>query len=178
MVATVDDPELGATTQIGVPINLLGTPGGDHERSAARRRAQHRDLGRLGSTPTRSPPSRRGSRWRRASTPRCRDPLDARPSVHVRALAEPGDRGPLEGVTLVDFGQYLAGPFGPMIIGDLGADVIKVEPVTGDGMRLAGKPFFGCQRGKRDIAVNLKDPEGLEDRARARRARPTSSTTT
>ena len=68
----------------------------------------------------------------------------------------------LEGVTLVDFGQYLAGPFGPMILGDLGADVIKVEPVTGDGMRMATKPFFGCQRGKRDIALNIKTPEGLE----------------
>ncbi len=67
----------------------------------------------------------------------------------------------LEGIRLVDFGQYLAGPFGPMIIGDLGAEVIKVEPVTGDGMRMAGKPFFGCQRGKRDIALNLKDPRGL-----------------
>ncbi|HEY7135553.1 MAG TPA: CoA transferase [Acidimicrobiia bacterium] len=67
----------------------------------------------------------------------------------------------LEGVLLLDFGQYLAGPFGPMIIGDLGADVIKVEPVAGDGMRI-GKPFVGCQRGKRDIAVNLKDPAGLD----------------
>jgi crotonobetainyl-CoA:carnitine CoA-transferase CaiB-like acyl-CoA transferase len=67
----------------------------------------------------------------------------------------------LEGVRLVDFGQYLAGPFGPMIIGDLGAEVIKVEPVTGDGMRLAPKPFFGCQRGKRDLALNVKDPRGL-----------------
>jgi crotonobetainyl-CoA:carnitine CoA-transferase CaiB-like acyl-CoA transferase len=70
--------------------------------------------------------------------------------------------GALDGVLLVDFGQYLAGPFGPMVIGDLGADVIKVEPVTGDGMRLAGKPFFGCQRGKRDIALDLKSPRGLE----------------
>jgi crotonobetainyl-CoA:carnitine CoA-transferase CaiB-like acyl-CoA transferase len=34
-----------------------------------------------------------------------------------------------------------------MILSELGADVIKVEPVTGDGMRMAGKPFFGCQRG-------------------------------
>ena len=48
-----------------------------------------------------------------------------------------------------------------MIIGDLGAEVIKVEPVTGDGMRMASKPFFGCQRGKRDIALNVKDPRGL-----------------
>jgi crotonobetainyl-CoA:carnitine CoA-transferase CaiB-like acyl-CoA transferase len=70
--------------------------------------------------------------------------------------------GPLDGLTLVDFGQYLAGPFGPMILADLGMDVIKVEPVTGDGMRMAGKPFFGCQRGKRDIALNIKTPEGHE----------------
>ncbi len=67
----------------------------------------------------------------------------------------------LDGVLVVDFGQYLAGPFGPMIMGDLGAEVIKVEPVHGDGMRLAGKPFFGCQRGKRSIALDLKTPRGL-----------------
>lgn len=70
--------------------------------------------------------------------------------------------GALDGVVVLDFGQYLAGPFGPMILSDLGADVIKVEPVTGDGMRLAGKPFFGCQRGKRDIALDLKSEQGLE----------------
>ena len=84
----------------------------------------------------------------------------------------------LEGVTLIDFGQYLAGPFGPMILGDLGADVIKVEPVTGDGMRMATKPFFGCQRGKRDIALNIKTESGLEIALEADRDRPTSSITT
>ena len=73
----------------------------------------------------------------------------------------PDGRGPLAGLRLIDFGQYLAGPFGPMILSDLGMDVIKVEPVTGDGMRMAGKPFVGCQRGKRDIALNVKTPEGL-----------------
>jgi crotonobetainyl-CoA:carnitine CoA-transferase CaiB-like acyl-CoA transferase len=68
----------------------------------------------------------------------------------------------LEGVVVVDFGQYLAGPFGPMILGDLGADVIKVEPVTGDGMRMVNQPFFGCSRGKRDIALNIKSEVGKE----------------
>ncbi len=68
----------------------------------------------------------------------------------------------MDGVRVIDFGQYLAGPFGPMILSDLGADVIKVEPVAGDGMRMAATPFFGCQRGKRDIALNIKDPKGLE----------------
>ena len=67
----------------------------------------------------------------------------------------------LSGLRLIDFGQYLAGPFGPMILADLGMDVIKVEPVGGDAMRMAGTPFFGCQRGKRDLGLNIKDPAGL-----------------
>src|SRR5262245_14754002 len=71
--------------------------------------------------------------------------------------------GPLEGVRVIDFGQFLAGPFGPMLLGDLGADVIKVEPLRADSMRagVVGS-FMGCQRGKRDIAIDLKHPEGLE----------------
>ena len=64
--------------------------------------------------------------------------------------------GPLDGVRVIDFGQYLAGPFGPMLLGDLGADVIKVEPTRGDGMRRVVVPFLGCLRGKRDIAIDLK----------------------
>jgi crotonobetainyl-CoA:carnitine CoA-transferase CaiB-like acyl-CoA transferase len=70
--------------------------------------------------------------------------------------------GPLSGIVVLDLGQYLAGPYGAMILGDLGAEVIKVEPVRGDAMRMAGMPFFGCQRGKLDIAVDLKTPDGIE----------------
>jgi crotonobetainyl-CoA:carnitine CoA-transferase CaiB-like acyl-CoA transferase len=70
--------------------------------------------------------------------------------------------GPLSGVVVLDLGQYLAGPYGAMILADLGAEVIKVEPLHGDSMRLAGTPFVGCQRGKLDIAVDVKSPEGLE----------------
>jgi crotonobetainyl-CoA:carnitine CoA-transferase CaiB-like acyl-CoA transferase len=70
--------------------------------------------------------------------------------------------GPLSGVVVLDLGQYLAGPYGAMILADLGAEVIKVEPVRGDSMRMAGMAFLGCQRGKQDIAVDVKDPEGLE----------------
>src|SRR5579875_2742313 len=50
-----------------------------------------------------------------------------------------------------------------MLLADLGADVIKVEPTRGDGMRgVVIGSFMGCQRGKRDIAIDLKTPEGLE----------------
>jgi crotonobetainyl-CoA:carnitine CoA-transferase CaiB-like acyl-CoA transferase len=70
--------------------------------------------------------------------------------------------GPLSGVVVLDLGQYLAGPFATMLLADLGAEVIKVEPVRGDGMRAVGMPFVGCQRGKLDIAVDVKQPEGHE----------------
>ncbi|MEY2571005.1 MAG: hypothetical protein QOE63_1355 [Acidimicrobiaceae bacterium] len=67
-------------------------------------------------------------------------------------------RHPLEGLRVLDLGSYLAGPYGPMLLADLGADVIKVEPVTGDGMRMVDWAFAGCQRGKRTVALDLKSP--------------------
>jgi crotonobetainyl-CoA:carnitine CoA-transferase CaiB-like acyl-CoA transferase len=71
--------------------------------------------------------------------------------------------GPLAGLRVIDFGQYIAGPFGPMLLGDMGAEVIKVEPVRGDNMRpLVIGSFMGCQRGKLDIALDLKQREGVE----------------
>jgi crotonobetainyl-CoA:carnitine CoA-transferase CaiB-like acyl-CoA transferase len=48
------------------------------------------------------------------------------------------------------------------MLGDLGARVTKIEPVFGDNMRQAQKPFFGCQRGKRSLALDLKQPAGVE----------------
>jgi len=162
MVVTVDDPELGPTTQLGVPVHLLGSPGGI--TSGQPKVGQHNDevwsavglTNRQIEAITQVPNP--------GAVPAVARPIRSTgdPSVRVRALAEPGEpRGPLDGLVLLDFGQYLAGPFGPMILGDMGMDVIKVEPVTGDGMRLGGAPFFGCQRGKRDIAINVKDPDGL-----------------
>ena len=71
-------------------------------------------------------------------------------------------RHALEGIKVLDFGNFLAGPFGAMILGDLGADVYKLESPQGDQMRGATMPFNGCQRGKRDISVDLKTPGGLE----------------
>lgn len=166
MVVTVEDPDLGPTTQVGVPIHLLGTPGAI--QGPQPRVGQHNDeiWGSLGYDAAAiasftTPP---GPPTAAVSPPMRPAPIRSRPdlSVRIRALAEPGEsRGPLDGLVLCDFGQYLAGPFGPMILADLGMDVIKVEPVTGDGMRMGAAPFFGCQRGKRDIAINLKHPDGL-----------------
>ena len=163
MVVTVEDPDLGPTTQLGVPIHLLATPGaivGGQPRVGAHNDEVWSAVGLTDAQIDGDHPGPR-TRWWCRRRPRRSARWATRP-CSVRALAEPGEsRGPLAGLTLLDFGQYLAGPFGPMILGDLGMDVIKVEPVTGDGMRMGGAPFFGCQRGKRDIAINLKDPDGL-----------------
>ena len=63
---------------------------------------------------------------------------------------------------MLDLGNFLAGPFGPMLLGDLGATVYKLESPDGDQMRPVTQPFNGCQRGKLDIVVDLKTPEGRE----------------
>uniref|UniRef100_A0A8B7W7S0 Succinate--hydroxymethylglutarate CoA-transferase n=1 Tax=Castor canadensis TaxID=51338 RepID=A0A8B7W7S0_CASCN len=78
---------------------------------------------------------------------------------------------PLEGVKILDMTRVLAGPFATMNLGDLGAEVIKVErPGTGDDTRTWGPPFVGTEstyflsvnRNKRSIAVNIKDPKGMK----------------
>ncbi|MFC9787001.1 CaiB/BaiF CoA transferase family protein [Rhodococcus sp. NPDC127528] len=71
---------------------------------------------------------------------------------------------PLEGVRVVDFGQFIAAPAATQVLADLGADVVKVEPVTGEAARVIG--LYGeailrtYNRDKRCIAVDLKDPRG------------------
>ena len=75
----------------------------------------------------------------------------------------------LRNVTVLDVSQVLAGPFAAMVLGDLGCDVIKVEPLAGEAMRHSfgdpaawGEPpaFLGLNRNKRSIAVNLKSDAG------------------
>jgi crotonobetainyl-CoA:carnitine CoA-transferase CaiB-like acyl-CoA transferase len=69
-----------------------------------------------------------------------------------------GNRPLLDGVRVIDFGNYLAGPLSTMMLADLGADVIKVEPLNGDPMRANESAFLGCQRGKRSLALDLGHP--------------------
>jgi crotonobetainyl-CoA:carnitine CoA-transferase CaiB-like acyl-CoA transferase len=68
---------------------------------------------------------------------------------------------PLDGIRVVDLTSYIAGSYGAMMVADLGATVVKVESLEGDSFReLPG--FYGWNRGKRSLAVNLKTPEGRE----------------
>jgi crotonobetainyl-CoA:carnitine CoA-transferase CaiB-like acyl-CoA transferase len=79
--------------------------------------------------------------------------------------------GPLAGVRVLDASRVLAGPFCGQLLGDLGADVIKLErPGSGDETRAWGPPFLGplsayylsCNRNKRALTLDLSRPEGRE----------------
>ena len=80
--------------------------------------------------------------------------------------------GALDGIRVADFSRVLAGPLATMILGDLGADVIKIErPGTGDDTRGWGPPwaadgessyYLSANRNKRSVALDLKDPVDLD----------------
>jgi crotonobetainyl-CoA:carnitine CoA-transferase CaiB-like acyl-CoA transferase len=84
--------------------------------------------------------------------------------------ASTGVAGPLTGLTVVDFSTFLAGPFCTQLLGDLGADVIKVEPPGGDSSRtipphfVAGESLYylSVNRNKRSVVVDLKTTEGRD----------------
>jgi crotonobetainyl-CoA:carnitine CoA-transferase CaiB-like acyl-CoA transferase len=74
---------------------------------------------------------------------------------------------PLAGVRVVEYAQYVAGPLCGVLLADLGADVVKVEPPAGDGYRYVmpvapelGRYFVPLNRGKRSAVVDLKSAEG------------------
>jgi len=68
---------------------------------------------------------------------------------------------PLDGIKVVDCSGYIAGAYAGMMLADLGAEVVKVEPLEGEAFReLPG--FYAWNRGKRSIALNLKSPEGID----------------
>lgn len=77
--------------------------------------------------------------------------------------------GPLLGIKVIDFCSFIAGSYGAMLLGDLGAEVVKVEPLAGDAARfwgpfLAGESRFfqGWNRNKRSLAVDLATDAGRE----------------
>ena len=77
--------------------------------------------------------------------------------------------GPLTGVRVLDLTTVVMGPYATQILGDFGADVIKVEPLEGDVIRQPGRSAIRAwaqssqrNRNKRSIALNLKEPAALE----------------
>lgn len=78
--------------------------------------------------------------------------------------------GPLAGIKVLDFSRILSGPYASMVLADLGAEVIKVEPLEKGDETRNFPPFHGklshyyiaLNRSKQSIALNLKSPEGVQ----------------
>ena len=75
--------------------------------------------------------------------------------------------GALDGIKILEFTEIIAGPFGGMLLSDMGADVIKIEPPWGDPWRHAfpiepgeSKTFISLNRGKRSLPLDLTKKEG------------------
>jgi len=79
-------------------------------------------------------------------------------------------KGPLQGIRIIDLSMMLAGPSGSMLMGDLGAEILKIEPLDGDETRVAPPYYYGensayfwsINRNKKSVVLNLKSPEGRE----------------
>ncbi len=88
---------------------------------------------------------------------------EEREAARIEAVAVASNR-PLEGVRILDFTHVLAGPFGTRVLGDLGADVIKVGTAArGGGSNSTAHPYYmSWNRNKRSITLNMATPEGRE----------------
>jgi len=131
MVVEVDDPVLGLVRQVGIGAKFEATPGA--VRRPAPTVGQHTGavLADLAGWPA-------------------PEPAPAPPVPHAGAL--------LDGVKILDLGAYHAGPYSSRLLADLGADVVKAEPVLGDPLRGIERPFYSAQANKRSMAANLKHP--------------------
>ena len=79
-------------------------------------------------------------------------------------------KGPLDGIRVVEIASVVLGPYDGQMLGDMGADVIKIEPIKGDSNRNVGpytktstmtSLYLGCNRNKRSVSLDLKSDEGL-----------------
>jgi crotonobetainyl-CoA:carnitine CoA-transferase CaiB-like acyl-CoA transferase len=135
----IDDPTLGRMIQMGLPVFLNDTPG---------------EI--TGPAPAKGD-DRAALQWLREPT----RAISSENDLHNAEKTEKG-RAPLDGVTVLDFASYIAGSYGPMILAQLGAKVIKIESLEGDSFRHFGFGFLGWNQGKRGLALNLATDQGRE----------------
>ncbi len=132
LVVDLEDEDYGTVRAIGPVIRFEKTPPATPTR--APKPGEHREA---------AASVRRDDRWTGAGTG----------AVLGSAL---------NGIRIVDFSSFFATGFGARLLCDQGADVIKVEPLVGDQMRPLGDLYEASQRGKRNISIDLRTPEGQE----------------
>jgi crotonobetainyl-CoA:carnitine CoA-transferase CaiB-like acyl-CoA transferase len=133
-VIEVQDPELGAIRQVGSVIRLANNPA------------------RIGAPPAK--PGAHTAQVKAEAAALAAAPAPAAPTTG-RAL-----RAPLEGITVLDLGLAIAGPFGTQLLGDLGANVIKINALY-DIYWHANHIAYMANRGKRSIGLDLKDSRAM-----------------
>jgi crotonobetainyl-CoA:carnitine CoA-transferase CaiB-like acyl-CoA transferase len=137
----LDDPLLGKTVQMGVPLRLSQTPG---------------EI--AGPAPALDPWEPmlealvRGAERRSKIAP-------VKPPAQAPSSAS---GGPLVGTRVLDFTGYIAGGYSTMLLAQMGADVIKVESLAGDGFRFAKFAFQGWNQNKRGVVIDLRQARGRE----------------
>ena len=134
-VVEIDDPVVGAVRQVGTVYHLAACPS------------------TIGGAPA-TPGQHTAEVLAEAAAPSpSRATGDALASTaHLSS--------PLEGIRVLDLGLAVAGPFGTQMLADLGAEVIKVSAMH-DDYWMANHITMCCNRSKRSVAINLKDPAGL-----------------
>ncbi|MGH3056023.1 MAG: CoA transferase, partial [Gaiellaceae bacterium] len=128
----IEDPRLGRTIQMGVPVTLRETPGaikGPLEEVSSDQLSVI--SGKL-------------------------------PTLHAARDTLRAGGGPLAGTLVLDFTNYIAGPFAGMALALAGADVVKIESAQGDPFRVFGFGFYGWNQGKRGLALDFAKPEARE----------------
>ena len=140
-VVEIEHPDYGLIRQAGIVYQLSRTPG--RVKRGVPGVGQH-------NVELRS----EANRWDAAGTPESTEFEMQRSGTRVPS------KGPLEGVTVLDLGFAVAGPFGTQVLADLGADVIKINGFR-DPYWHAMHIAYGCNRNKRSIGIDLKTPEGM-----------------
>ncbi len=84
------------------------------------------------------------------------------PALPAPEGTPPAGAGPLAGIRVLDVGAIIAGTYAGSLLASLGADVIKVESLTGDNLRAFGPTFFGYNLGKRSLSMDLRNDAGRE----------------
>lgn len=120
---------------------------------------QHPTLGEIAMP---APPARLGATP--ASIRALAEPIATPPLWPPRNLAaRQGDAAsPLAGIRVLDLGTVIAGAHASGVLANLGAEVIKIEPMEGDPFRSDGGQFLGFNRGKRGLGLDLKQPAARE----------------
>ncbi|MGB0908420.1 MAG: CaiB/BaiF CoA transferase family protein [Maricaulaceae bacterium] len=133
-VVTVDDPELGPINQVGITYRLSNSQG-----------------------EVKGPMRASG-----ADTEAVKAYAASLPDVETHTVpAKPTGKGPLDGIRVLDLGLAIAGPFGCQLLGDMGADVIKMNTLWDSYWHKCHIAAM-ANRNKRSFAVMLKHPKGME----------------